>query len=877
MWDFKRIFRAIRFSLGSGKLASGIEDEFNFHIDMATDEWIRQGCSPEEARRRAKLQFGSLDRYKNKTFEVSSFRWLRNWWLDLRFSFRSLMRSPSFLILSIATLAISVTTCAIVLAALHQAFLVPLPHAQPQRIMTIWETLAENPSETLDVSPGNYVEWHKRSVSFDHLGIAEPSGMNVLLQGKMHSFSGLSVSQSFVNAIAITPILGRGFQPEEYAVSNAQVALLSHGAWQTYFASDEAVIGTDIDVDGALIEVIGVLPPDMGFPPQRDFWIPWQLDPGHNTIRQGNWMYVAGRLRSGVTTADAQGDLDRIAKTLAAEFPDTNSESGIIVRPLKDHMLFGIDRALLGLSVACVLFFLATCATVTGMYVTRLYARGPELAVRGAVGANPLALGQSVSAELLIISAFTLVAAIGLLVPYLELLRTTIPEHLPVLSGLAADKFMVSTIVLLVPLITLGCGLWPAKRLIDSPLANHLRNTHRHSGALSSANIRNKLIVAQVAVATVLLIGAALFTQSLNNLQDNRLGFASADRISIQIFADGFSPGENVLFFDEAVDLLQSDPDVAGAATVSALPFHPTQIDAISDFQIVGHVASEPDRQSSAYSLVASPGYFELMEIPVLSGRGFSDFDNPDSARVAVINDTMAQRFWPDRTPVGERLHVGIMGPPFEWEIVGVVGDVLPYGFASAPRPEIYVPHAQTGIDSMTMVVHSLVPPDSITSRLQSSLTDHWPRQAISHVASLQSLIAESVATRTFAILVLNGFTIGAVILAILGIYSLTAYSVTLRRHELGIRMALGADPRSLRNLIIGQGFRLTVSGICIGTVCAALLANALQSLFYHVAAVEPLLYVGAITAILVTTSTAAWIPAWRATLAQPFALLGTR
>lgn len=873
MRAFKSLLRAVGLR-PAPQAERELNEEIEFHLTMAAESWRKRGLDGDSAQRRARLEFGSVERTKQESREAMPFADLRKRLNAMRISIRSLWHSRSFTVAAIATLALSVSTITIMLAMLRQAMFAPLPYREPDRLVVVREVDAVHPEHALDVSPGNFINWAEQTAALTHFGVAEPSGVTVVLHGRRQSFSSWNVSAPFVEALGLEVALGRTFRPQEFVAQDAGVALISHATWQERFAGDTALMGRQLEMDGELVEVIGVLPPSADFPAARDFWIPWSLSPHHRHIRQGNWMVAAGRLKPDVTTVQANADLQRIARNLANQYRETNANAGVIAEPLPEYLLRDIGRALWSLTLASGFFLLAACATVTGLYLTRLRARSPELSVRTVLGATPAVLGRQIISELLLLALLAAVVALVLVPAYLALLKLTAPEQLPQIARLSVDGFVVASILLLLPLMAIGCGIWPTLHVVSETFMQSMQESSRATVDRRRARGRNTLIVAQVAVATTLLIGAALMSSSLGRLLNQDLGFEGDGVLSLQVFADMRTAEERIVFFEEVQNRLRRLPGVQAAAATSALPFHPSQIDPRDDFRIVDRVDTEPADSLVAHTLVATPGYFEVMGIPVLAGRAFSEFDRAGNARVAVINHTMAQRYWPTESAIGQRVRIGIMGPPQEWEIVGVVGDVRPYSFESPPREELYVPHAQAGVSGMTLVFRSDRSPETLRPSLERVFAELWPLQSIYHSATVASLIAQSMATRTFAMVVLSGFTLGAVALALLGLYSLVTYTVALRRREIGIRATLGAPPQRICGTIVRQALRLALLGVAIGTSSAALIAPSLRALLYDVQPLSPMIYLAAVVAMLGTAALAAWLPAWRAVRMAPAALM---
>ncbi|MEE8041739.1 MAG: ABC transporter permease, partial [Pseudomonadales bacterium] len=408
-----------------------LDEELGFHLDMATEAHRRAGLSESAARRQALREFGGIEKTKEYMRDASGVRWLNDLLRDVRYAFRGLKRRPVFSFATIATVSVAVASTAIVAAATSQVLWKPLPNLESDRVVVLLETDGEIERESEGVSPGNLIEWQKRSSTFDVIGIAEPWSVDIDFDGRPRTLPSWQVSEEFVAALGLRPVLGRIFDPIEYEPAMPSAVMLSDGVWQRLFDRDPAIVGTELVLDGAAVRVVGVLPKEAGFPAARDFWLPRQMKPRDARRRTGGWMTAAARLKRGATYEAAQADLDRIAKALEDERPETNKNAGVRLRPLRDHLLQNVGPAVQALGVAAIVFFLAACATIASMFSTRLHAQAGELAMRGALGADQRLLLQQVFVEVFIICALGAIFGLLLAMVLIELLAATLPSGLP--------------------------------------------------------------------------------------------------------------------------------------------------------------------------------------------------------------------------------------------------------------------------------------------------------------------------------------------------------------------------------------------------------------------------------------------------------------
>jgi predicted permease len=652
--------------------------------------------------------------------------------------------------------------------------------------------------------------------------------------------------------------------------------LISEGLWRRRFAADPGLVGRTIELDGAPTPVLGVLPDTVGFPGPAAVWAPKRLRPGEREDRLADYRHAIGRLAPGVTPEQAQRDLDRVAALSAGRHPQIHAGRGLAAVPLAEVVLGPVRPAIHLLLAAAGLLLAIACANVAGLLFARGSERQSELAVRGALGAGRGRLGRQLLTESVLLAALGGIVGLGLAALATPLLVRLLPPDLPRATEIALDGRVLAVGVVLILATGLAAGLAPALRLTRPHLAAALHAGGRASEDPQRARVRQGLVVAEIALALVLLVTAGLLMRSFTRLVGNELGFVTEGRLALQVFLWDRNPTEaaRAARVDEISARLAALPGVEAVGVVSALPFHPGSIDIETEVRAEGRPERPGEGADTAFATVASPGYFRAVGIPLVSGRGFGDADRDGAPPVALVNRTLARRMFGGADPHGERLIVGQDGRMGTWEIVGVVGDVRSKGFDSEPRPEVYVPFAQSRTGSLTFVVAAAGDAVPLLPLAQQVVWDVDPEQTIYDAAILDDYVADTVAERRFLLLLVAGFSAVALLLAAVGTFALISYSVAQRSHEMAIRRALGAPPRALVVGVLVQAVRLGVPGVALGLLLAAAAAGALRPLLYRVAPSDPLTLVPLAVLMLGVTLLGAWLPARHAAATDPAAAL---
>jgi putative ABC transport system permease protein len=790
-----------------------------------------------------------------------------DWLRELRVTLRTLRRHPAFAATSVATLALALGAAIALFSVADHVLWRPLPFADSAHVVTLWET---DPIEGVakgEVTSGNFLSWAESSRSFEALGLVEPHGYDMLLDGRPVSLRSWHASEGYFAALGVRPLLGRTFASEEYLPGGPQVVMVSEAFWRQSLGADPQIVGRSIELDGEPLTVVGVLPATADYPDQRSIWAPKVFSERDRADRRADYRFAVGRLAPSATAASAQQELDAIAANLAGEFPRTNRGAGVLVVPLEEQILGPVRTILVVLLAASGLLLIAACANVGNLCLTRYLRRRQELSVRAAVGAGRGRLLRQVWLESGVLALAGGVGGVLLAHWTLRLLVAAAPPQLPRVATLGIDGRSLVFALVVTLASELAFGSVPALRLSrDAPLA-----ALKGGSTATSSRLRGLLVAVQVAFSLLLLVGAGLLTRSLMRLLDNDLGFEPSQRVAMQVYLWDHNPTvEGRLNTVAAMrEALAAVPGVRRTAVSTSLPFAPEQHDGQATLQIVGR-PTPPGEEPRVYVTIASDDYFEAMGIGRLDGRTFAAADRLDAPRVAVVSSTLARRLFPRGDAVGSRVTVGAYGPPEEREIVGVVHDVKPVAFDSDPRPELFVPFAQSGFGSLAFVVQAEKGAPAQIPALERAIWSVDPLQALYAVATLDDLVADTLAGRRLQRALLAGFAVLTLLLTACGLYGVVSYTVAARSREIGVRMALGAAPLNVLGATLRQGLAMGAWGVLGGTLLALGGTRLLRHLLYEVSPTDAGVFAGSALVVLALCAAGALVPALRAARTDP-------
>lgn len=793
---------------------------------------------------------------------------------DIRYGVRGLLKRPGFTLVAVITLALGIGANTAIFSVVNTVLLRPLPYRDANHIVTVWQNNAKAGVVRNDVSPANFLDWQEQSHSFESIAGIEPFGFGMIGNGEPERFGAWLVTAGFFETLGTNAFRGRTLTAQDYQPGNERVVVIGYGLWQRRFGGDQNLVGQKLVLNGQPYTVVGVMPQEFQFPADREVWAPRVLRENDRQLRGPTYWNVIARLKPGVTASQAQDEMNVIAARLAGQYPDTNGGMGATVVSLPDQLTGHVRSSLWILLGAVGFVLLIACGNVANLLLVRGAERHREFAIRSALGAARVRLIRQLLTESLLLALLGGIGGLLLASWGVKLILALNTAKIPRLEYVSMD-FRVLLFTLGVALLTaILFGLIPATQFSRSDFQSTLKEGGRGSVSGSTRHwVRNSLVVAEVAVALVLLTGAGLLVRSFVSVMRVDPGFDRERVLALQVFLSrNYQKADQITgFFDQSLEKIMTVPGVQSAAVVASPPFINLEQDA--PFTISGQPLPPKGREPSAFYTEVSPGYLNALTVPLQRGRFFTKFDTKDSALVVVINQTMARRYFPDEDPVGKQLTVNFDRPETR-EIVGVIGDVLHSGLDSSARPEMFVPYWQSPTTQLTFLVKTTPDAATMAPAIKNAIREVNRNQTFSKVATMEQLVTESLKQRRFNLFLLVSFAVLALVLAGIGVYGSINYSTRQRTHEIGLRMALGAQSGDVLRLIVGQGLALSLTGIAIGLVASFALTRLMAGLLFGISATDPLTFV-AISVLLTSIGLlASWIPARRATKVDPLVAL---
>jgi putative ABC transport system permease protein len=795
---------------------------------------------------------------------------------DLRASIRSLLKKPGFTVVVVSMLAVGIATNTAIFSVVNGVLLRPLPYENDDRVVTVWQTAPNRGVDREETSPADFFDWQEQSQSFEEFGLAEPWGHLMTGDAEPEAIRSWVVSPGFFEALGAQPFLGRTFLPEEYQPGSSPVVIVGYKWWQSHFGGDRKLIGRKLTFNNEATTVVGIMPPEFEYPPGREVWAPRPRRANDMQNRGRTFIFVVGRLKPGREREQAQQEMDAIAARLARQYPQTNAGVGILLLPLRQVLFGDVRPALLVLFGAVGLVLLIACANVANLLLARAADRQREFAIRSSLGASRGRLVRQLMIESLILAGVGGFGGVLLSSWLIKVVVAVGGNRLPRLEQINLNSSVLLFAVGISIFTALLFGLAPALQNARVNLQDVLKEgTHTATAGRARQHIRRGLVVVQVAVAFVLLVGAGLLARSFAALLEIDPGFTANRALALEISLARRTTEQRAAFLNTTLEKLAAMPGVVGAGAASALPFSENQVAQPTTIKIEGRPSVAPEGDATANLISVTADYFRAMGVPLLSGRFLTRFDTKD-VPVAVINHTMALRYWPDEDPIGHKVSFRSYGGDFTAEIVGVVGDMHTAGLETEPKPEIFVSHASAiGYpNSMTYFVRTATDPRTMLPAIKDKIREVNREQAFSSVSTIDELVAQSLNQRRFNLLLLASFAVLALILASVGLYGLISFMTAQRTQEIGIRMAFGADRRDVLKLVIGQGMALTLAGIVIGLLASLALTQLMQSLLYGITATDPMTYVLIAFVLSAVPLLACYIPARRAMTVDPMVAL---
>ncbi len=846
-----------------------LSEEVGSYVELLTETKMKEGMNEREARRAAMVEVGGVEQVKEEVRAGRTGFALETFFQDLRYGLRSLRKKPGFTLTAVIALALGIGANSAIFSVINGVLLRSLAYHDADRIVMVWEKNFQRGRSQNSVSPANFLDWKKQSVSFEQFAASWDTRVNLTSGGEPEEIQVQRVSVDFFSVLGVLPRIGRSFAREEDAPGANPAVVLSDELWQSRFAGNPAIVGQTITASGRTLTVVGVMPPGFHFlNTEVKAWIPLALDPANDWRKQGRYLRSVARLKTGVTIQQAQAELDGIAKQLERDYPDYNKSWGVNLVPMHEQIVGDIRPVLLVLLAAVAFVLLIACANVANLLLSRAASRQKELALRAALGAGRTRLIRQMLTESVLLAVMG--GALGVLLAYwgIRVLVALAPDNIPRLNEITIDA-RVLVFTLTISLLTgLIFGLVPALQSSRPDLSDALKEGARGSTG-GSRLFRNLFVVAEMALALVLLVGAGLMLRSFFQLHQVKTGFDTDNVLTMRVqlpMAKYREPQQRAAFFRRAEERLAALPGVKSVGAISYLPL--TGLASSTVFNLATQPDLPPSESPGTEVRVITPGYFAAMGIPLLKGRSFDERDGADS-RVLIINETLARKYFPGQDPIGQRLVIN-WEPKVADEIVGVVGDVKETALAEEPLPAIYWPHPREAYQFMNFVLRAAIDPAALSAAVTKEIHALDPDQPVADIRTLDWVVAKSIARPRFNALLLAIFAGVALVLASVGIYGVMNYSATQRTQEIGIRMALGAKPGDILRLVVGHGMKLTLAGIVIGVIASLALTRVMANLLFGITATDLTTFIAVSAVLTMVALIANYIPARRATRLNP-------
>jgi putative ABC transport system permease protein len=801
---------------------------------------------------------------------------------DFKYSIRTLQRSPGFALFAILALALGIGANVAVFSAVDAMLLRPMQFREASRLVKVWEDGSKLGFPHNTPAPANFVDWKARNHVFEDMAALQGNIYAITGDGPPEQVEGSPVTANLFPLLGVTPVLGRNFLPEEDKPGGPKVAILSFRLWQQRYGADRSVIGRGIRLDGGTYQIIGIMPRGFIFPDRSDVWVPIAFRPNQLAQRSNHYLNVFARLKHGVTVESAQREMAGIAAQLAREYPATNAwVTGAAVIGLREEILGDVRLGLwvLGCGVGCVL--LIACANVAGLLLARAAGREREMAVRAALGAGRLRLIRQSLTEALALSLAGGVVGFMFAMWTIPFLQRLVPKTLAGWSQPHLDWRLLGFAFLISMVSALVFGATPAVSISEVDLSNALQRGGR-GGIGGRTSLRRWLVISEVAIAVVLSVGAGLLVRTLWTLAHVELGFRPEGVLTMRTNLPGSAESAygnfpaRADFYQRVLEKVRSIPGVVSAGYTTFLPL--TNRGGTSGFTIEGAPPPVPGQDNDANHRVVSAEYLQTIGVRLRAGRHFTRFDGPEQAPVAIVNEAMARQYWPGQDPLGHRFRLGRANAPWI-TIVGIVDNVRQMGLDVAGRAEMYFPCTQPAaafgyFTPRDLAVRVEGDPLRYSAAVREAIWAIDRNQPVSSVMPMTQFVSEELAAREVEVELLGVFAGLALLLAAIGLYGLLAYTVVQRMREIGVRIALGAQPRQVLRATMGEGLRLVLAGLAIGSAGAWALTGAMQKLLYGVKAGDPVTFAIAAALLVVVGLLACYVPARRAASIDPMVAL---
>ncbi|HEY6230973.1 MAG TPA: ABC transporter permease [Pyrinomonadaceae bacterium] len=861
-----------------------IDEEFRVHVEMETSANLARGMSAADARERALRSFGNLGTIRDSAYEIRGGGMIETFWQDIRYAARGLAKQKTFTLVAVITLALGIGANTAIFSVVNELLLRPLPYLDAERLVMLWEVTPEGRHQNT-TSRANFSGWREQTTSFEDMAAFTDQRLNLTGVGEAEEISVQFATPSLFHVLGVQPILGRDMKEEDGAKDAPPIAILGYGFWQRHFAGNPQIVGKSILLNGTPFTVVGIMPAGFqwhiksrsGTGRAAEIWSALDMPPGEGAGSRGRFLSAVARLKPGVSLQQAQADMKTVMARLEQDAPRFNKGYQTELIPLRDQFVGNVRLALWIILGAVGFVLLIACANVANLMLSRAAAREKEIAVRTALGAGRLRLVRQLLTESFLLAIIGGLLGLALAAWGIKALAAISPRDLVNLQRVGLNLTVLGWTMGISLVTAIIFGLAPALEATRLNLNGALKEGKGADGQNPrSGKLRSGLVIAEVALALVLLASAGLLIKSFGQLRKINSGFNANNVLTMVVrLPDGKYKEDQqyINFFNQATQRMRALPGVTAAGMINFLPLY-GGLGSGTGFTIEGRPTPAPGEEPSTNVRVSDADYFTAMQIPLLRGRTFSSLEMNEAKHVILINDALARKHFPGEDPIGKRITVPMSDKPAATEIIGIVGDVKYDSLIDAAEPTVYFPESELTYPFMTFVVRTTGDPLASAAAVRREIRELDPEQPVSDVRSMNEVMSDTVARARFNTLLLALFAALATLLAAVGIFGVMNYSLALRTREIGLRMALGAQKGQVLKLMLKQGLALTLIGTVIGIAGALALTRLLSTLLFGVSAADPAIFAGIVLLLMVVSLIACYLPARRATRIDPMIAL---
>jgi putative ABC transport system permease protein len=852
--------------------------ELEAYLQIETDENLARGMAPDEARYAAKKKLGNTMLIREEIYRINSIGLLETVWQDVKVAGRGLRKSPAFTFFAVAILALGIAANTAIFSLADAVLLRPLPYADANRLVMVWEDATSYGFPQDTPAPGNFSDWRARNHVFDDIAAFKWDNLNLAGEGNPEHLIGQAISANLFSVLGISPFLGRDFRQDDNTPGAAHTVILSYGLWARRFGGDPQVVGRQIRLNSDPFTIVGVMPRGFLYPDREsEIWVAWQLTSEELANHGSHLLQVVARLKPGVSLQNANAEMATIARQLEREHPDSNAKVGAYVMPLRENLTGDVRPAILMLVVAVCFVLLIACANLANLLLARATGKRRELAMRLTLGASRFRLIRQLLTESLVLAVLGGAAGLALSVWGTQFLAALVPSGIAPLYGTILNTRVLVFSAGVSIATGILFGIIPSLRISRLDVITSLRQGGTRGSLGCGGRVRDILVVSEIALAIVLLAGAALMIRSFENLAHLDPGFR-ADHVLVartpMQMQKYNTQALRAAFYDQILQKVEGLPAVIAAGYTTWIPL--TNEGGATGISIEGHPEPAPGQMPIPNARVISADYVSALGMRLVAGRLFDGRDGAGAPLVALVNETMARRLWPSEDALGKRFKMGRLTENGSWiTVVGIVGDVHQAGLDQPARAEMYLPYQQQEFfPPEYLAVRTAGDPGLLADAVRDRVWSVDKEQTVTGVMPLTQLVSEKLASRQMQASLLGGFAGLALLLASLGIYAVLSFSVSQRTQEIGVRMALGAPSRDVLRMIFTHGLKLFAAGAALGLAAALALSRTLEHLLFGVSATDPFSFCIVIVVLGMVTLLACYIPARRAMRVDPLVAL---